>query len=444
MVNLCESSEQYRLKTEMMSAWLEEKRALRYPTESDRVTIWSGSETLHEDALAAFDYAVALPGDYRFTGVEAIACALVPPMFKVNQRAVITARTGAFVYAFARVDESGAPIEGGAVEVIAVGAATDEDGWIVAVSNVPRPFIPTWHAFEKEVYKLAIAEEPSDKVMVIGGREDAFDSEVDWEDVVLPAALKNELFDDVKGFFTKGVDVYRRMKLKPFRKLLLAGVPGTGKTMLCAALAKWGLEQHYLVIYVSSSGRWRRNDGDGASFEKIDHALNVAAKSEVPTLLIVEELDIYLRPEHKALILNVLDGSEAPLNQAGTLLIATTNYPEAIDERVLKRPGRLDRIFIIPETRAPEDAEKMLRAYLGEMWQDSHLAIVPRLIGYPGAFIREVAVYALTQVAYVGGETLSLEVLENSFKRLKEQIDSRDDFLKQRSDVGFALKKTTA
>ena len=283
-----------------------------------------------------------------------------------------------------------------------------------------------------------------DKVMVIGGREDAFDSEVDWEDVVLPAALKNELFDDVKGFFTKGVDVYRRMKLKPFRKLLLAGVPGTGKTMLCAALAKWGLEQHYLVIYVSSSGRWRRNDGDGASFEKIDHALNVAAKSEVPTLLIVEELDIYLRPEHKALILNVLDGSEAPLNQAGTLLIATTNYPEAIDERVLKRPGRLDRIFIIPETRAPEDAEKMLRAYLGEMWQDSHLAIVPRLIGYPGAFIREVAVYALTQVAYVGGETLSLEVLENSFKRLKEQIDSRDDFLKQRSDVGFALKKTTA
>lgn len=82
------------------------------------------------------------------------------------------------------------------------------------------------------------------------------------------------------------------------------------------------------------------------------------------------------------------------------LLVATTNYPEVIDERVLKRPGRLDRIFIIPETRAAIDAEKMLRQYLGTLWQDEHKGLIPALVGYPGAFIREVAVYALTQVAY--------------------------------------------
>ena len=58
-----------------------------------------------------------------------------------------------------------------------------------------------------------------------------------------------------------------------------------------------------------------------------------------------------LLDEEKALVLNVLDGAEAKENAQGTMLIATTNYPEAIDERVLKRPGRLDRVFIVPEVR---------------------------------------------------------------------------------------------
>src|SRR5690606_11008309 len=117
----------------------------------------------------------------------------------------------------------------------------------------------------------------------------------------------------------------------------------------------------------------------------------------------------------------------------GTLLIATTNYPESIDERVLTRPRRLDRIFIIPETRREEDAEKMLKKYLGEMWQDDHRAVAEQLVGFPGAFIREVAVYALTQVAYDDLPDLPLDLLERSFTTLKEQIEARDDFLTQKS-----------
>jgi SpoVK/Ycf46/Vps4 family AAA+-type ATPase len=157
--------------------------------------------------------------------------------------------------------------------------------------------------------------------------------------------------------------------------------------------------------------------------------------------VILEELDAYLHKHEKALVLNVLDGSESFINERGTLLIATTNYPEAIDERILKRPGRLDRIFIIPETRDVNDAEKMLRQYLGGMWQDNHRELVSDLVGYPGAFIREVAVYALTQVAYDDGTELPLQLLSDSFKRLKEQIDARDDFLTKRgrSSLGLSL-----
>src|SRR5690606_24141476 len=132
---------------------------------------------------------------------------------------------------------------------------------------------------------------------------------------------------DIEAFFAEGVSIYRQLKLAPFRKLLLAGVPGTGKTMLCSALAKLAIAQGRIVVYVSGSDR------DGASFEKIQRAFQAATASQYPTLLIVEELDAYLQSDDKSRILNVLDGVESPNNPQGSLLLATTNYPEAIDER---------------------------------------------------------------------------------------------------------------
>jgi SpoVK/Ycf46/Vps4 family AAA+-type ATPase len=220
--------------------------------------------------------------------------------------------------------------------------------------------------------------------------------------------------------------VYKRLKLKPFRKLLLAGVPGTGKTMLCNALAKWCIEREYLVIYISSADQY------GSTFNKIEHALSVASTSNLPTLIILEELDAYLNKKEKAVILNVLDGAESAVNDKGTLLIATTNYPEAIDERVLKRPGRLDRIFIVPEVKTQANAEEMLRKYLDVMWRDEHSVVAEKLVGYPGAFIREVAIHALTHVAYEDLTELSVDLLNASFQRLKDQIDAKDDFLIER------------
>ncbi|MEL7436880.1 MAG: hypothetical protein AAFN11_23275, partial [Chloroflexota bacterium] len=138
---------------------------------------------------------------------------------------------------------------------------------------------------------------------------------------------------------------------------------------------------------------------------------------------------------------NVLDGSESPSNEHGTILIATTNHPEKIDDRVLKRPGRLDRVFIIPEMQDEETANKMLQQYLGTAWQEEHSELVPELLGRPGAFIREVALYALTMAAYDGKDTLSLEMLKESFNTLVKQIEAKDDFLTshKKEEMGLGL-----
>jgi SpoVK/Ycf46/Vps4 family AAA+-type ATPase len=299
--------------------------------------------------------------------------------------------------------------------------------------------VALWVDFSNECQRIQRLLKPEQKVIIIGGSNESFVPTVEWDDIILPSELKSDFLRDVETFFSNGVEIYQQLNLKPFRKLLLAGVPGTGKTMLCNALAKWALERDYLVVYISST------DPEGASFRKIERALQEAAESKYPTLMILEEVDAYLHSRQKAMVLNVLDGSESAVNERGTLLVATTNYPEAIDERVLKRPGRLDRVFIVPETQTESEAEKMLQWYLGEKWLEEHSEVAWDLVGYPGAFIREVAIHALTQVAFDGSPNLSADTLRESFDNLREYIDKRDAFLakaahRKQPVVGFMEK----
>lgn len=309
---------------------------------------------------------------------------------------------------------------------------------LMSIASVPQEYMPQWLAFEKEVQRIYHSAIPyRGKVYIVGGVETTFDANIHWDEIYLPGKLKTDILQDIDAFFQKGVGIYTRLNIKPFRKLLFAGVPGTGKTMLCSAIAGWGQEKDYFVVYVSGSNQY------GAKFWKIHEALEMAASSDAPTIVIVEELDSYLDDDDKAQLLNVLDGSESPTNKHGTIMIATTNHPEKIDDRVMKRPGRLDRIFIIPEMEHEETARLMLMQYLGEAWQDNHREIVPKLLGRPGAFIREVALYALTMAAYRGDTELSLDMLRSSFDTLVNQIEAKDDFLTahKKQPMGLAAER---
>jgi hypothetical protein len=433
-MSFCRSSEGKLLKSDQIAEWIRSKWIPRLSGLDVRIQ-WTTDNCVDDQVLNKIDREKTFAG-YFFVGCEAVECPIVNRIERRNDDNVLTDRTGAFVFKFA-------PERGGdKVEVLTVSAHCTEDGWVkTTLGAVPAAFNTTWTTFSKECDRLAYAYNPEDRVVIIGGRRHSFVPTVEWDEIILPGQLKADLMDDVRSFFTKGVSVYQRLNLKPFRKLLLAGVPGTGKTMLCNGLAKWALTQNYLVIYVSSA-RKAQGDDYGSNFGKIQYALEVAANSSQPTIILLEELDAYLHEEEKALILNVLDGSESAINPYGTLLISTTNYPEAIDERVLKRPGRLDRIFIVPETKSQLDAGKMLQRYLGAMWREEHQTLVPKLVGYPGAFIREVAICALTQVAYEDAPELSFTVLEQSFESLKSQIEARDDFLKNKQrETGSANGK---
>jgi len=416
------------MQYERLVQWAKEVWEERWPGRKF-VTIWASAECSNMIAQNQIRAGRKLRGKARYDGLQPLDCPVVVPISDYGSRGkkmMLTATAGAYLFKFSVENEN-------PFEVVYASSYFDDDVQdLTAVAIVPADKLETWAAFE---FACARAVRPRIRrrrdVYIIGGTDAFFDPTVDWDDVILPDNLKGELSDDMEAFFTKGVQIYRQLKLAPFRKLLLAGVPGTGKTMLCAAMAKLAISHGRIVVYVSGSDR------DGASFEKIQRALQAVTAARYPVLLIVEEIDAYLQGDDKARVLNVLDGVESPNNPEGALLLATTNYPEVIDERIAKRPGRLDRIFVIPTIQDSGHAEQMLRHYMADQWRDEHLAVVSQLIDQPGAFVREAALHARMLAAHEHRTDVTLEFLQQSIDSLLRQIRSGNDFLRERRPIGL-------
>jgi hypothetical protein len=236
-----------QLKIDLLTAWIEAEW-LPIHTEGNPLTVLDTAAVINHIALNKLGKDFKLTGGYRFSGLREIECDVVSRVNQFTWQGERRYQTGAFLYDFAPI-EAGEP-----VEVLVLGAYTGEDTYqLTAVSVVPEVFIPAWVNFTNECARLENTIEPESKVIVVGGRQAAFTPTTRWEEIILPEKLKADIMEDVSSFFSTGVGVYTRLNLKPFRKLLLAGVPGTGKTMLCSALATWALEKGYLVIYISSS-----------------------------------------------------------------------------------------------------------------------------------------------------------------------------------------------
>ena len=140
---------------------------------------------------------------------------------------------------------------------------------------------------------------------------------------------KNLVHDDVKQFFDN-INLYTRFDLPGSRRMLLVGEPGGGKTSIANEVAR---EYSDKICVVQAS--------DLKSV--MMHTFNVS-KANMPTLVILEDAESTL-PWGNSGILNFLDGINQPKTEKGCYMILTTNFPHAIEPRVLKRPGRIDKIL---------------------------------------------------------------------------------------------------
>ncbi|MBN1562355.1 MAG: ATP-binding protein [Anaerolineae bacterium] len=421
-------SADWMMRYERLALWAEGMWKERHGEQAYQL-LWASESCGNQLAQHRLKPRRRLRGKSHFVGVERLPCDEVITISEYvvpGRTAMLGESVGAFAFKFEHPD--------GDYEVLFVSSYfRDDDPNIVAIALVPSDQLDSWVHFESLCNEVVRRPSRRQDVYIIGGTNAYFKPTVEWDEVILPTHIKEDLRSDMEAFFTDGVSIYQELNLAPFRKLLLVGPPGTGKTMLCAAMAKLALKKKRVVVYVSGA------DDDGASFHKIHHALNVVANAGYPVLLIVEEIDVYLRKDDKARILNVLDGLESPNNARGALLLATTNYPEVIDERIAKRPGRMDRILVIPPIQDEELATQMLKHYMGPQWQENHAEIVPYLVDQTGAFVREIALHARMLAAHNQQREVDLATLKQSVGSLSSQINTGDDLMPRRA-MGFGKK----
>jgi cell division protease FtsH len=182
-------------------------------------------------------------------------------------------------------------------------------------------------------------------------------------------ASQNVTFQDVAGIeeaehelvevvdFLKNPERYRKLGARIPRGVLLAGAPGTGKTLLARAVAG---EANVPFFSASASEFIEAIVGIGASRVR---DLFQQAKTAAPAIIFIDELDAVGRSRGAAGAIGSHDEREQTLNQiltemdgfdsdANVIVLGATNRPEVLDPALL-RPGRFDRRVFVQPPDAP-------------------------------------------------------------------------------------------
>jgi hypothetical protein len=196
----------------------------------------------------------------------------------------------------------------------------------------------------------------------------------------LPGLPSKYLLDQIKLFWSRG-ERYQKYHLLQKRGILLYGAPGCGKTSIINLLSQDLVKMGGVIFLI--------DDFETAN-ACIQHFRSVEPERPIMTLL--EDIEGIFKGDQgnrevKA-ALSLLDGQDQVNN---IVHIATTNQPEELADRFIKRPGRFDLIIGVHAPKA-----ETRRAYLeyvtqGEIPEDKLTELVDKTEGLSLAYLREIA-----------------------------------------------------
>ena len=208
-----------------------------------------------------------------------------------------------------------------------------------------------------------------------------------FADVAGIDAEKQELMEIVE--FLKNKEKFKALGARVPRGVLLAGEPGTGKTLLARAIAG-----EANVPFFATSGSDFSGIIVGLGVAKIKEMFEMA-KRNAPCILFIDEIDAigqkrsshsFNDQDREQTLNQLLIEMDGFANETGIIVIGATNRPDMLDTALL-RPGRFDRqVQIELPDLAGRDAILQLHAKKFKISSDVQLRDVARgTTGFSGA-----------------------------------------------------------
>ena len=241
-----------------------------------------------------------------------------------------------------------------------------------------------------------------------------------FSDVAGNEAAKQDLSEIVD--FLKNPKKSEKLGAKIPRGVLLAGEPGTGKTLMARAVAG---EANVPFFSISGSEFAEMFVGVGASRVR---DLFGKAKKNAPSIIFIDEIDAVAhkrdarggagREDEQTLnqILVEMDGFD---NDSGVIVIAATNRVDMLDKALL-RPGRFDRHVnvTLPERK---DRVEILKVHFKNKPVDEKVsidALAAKTAGSSGADLANIANEAAITAARLGHDKITNKDVTEAFERI--------------------------
>lgn len=165
-----------------------------------------------------------------------------------------------------------------------------------------------------------------------------------------PDGITETVLSEIENFWTRG-DEFKRHGFLHRRGYLFYGPQGSGKSSIVQQVIADIINREGVVFLC---GRPSSLNKSLQQFRSVEPDRQVVC--------IFEDIDAIVKDHGEDEVLSLLDGE----NQINKVLnIATTNYPERLDRRIVARPRRFDRVLKIDH---PDDAVR--RVYFENKFHD--------------------------------------------------------------------------
>jgi GTPase SAR1 family protein len=147
-----------------------------------------------------------------------------------------------------------------------------------------------------------------------------------------PETNSNKVIDEIQKFWERE-SLFLEYNLTYKRGILLWGPAGSGKTSTVKLLCHDVIQRDGVVINFTEPDLFI----EGMRLVR-------AIQPKCPVVILMEDLDAIIEQFNESQVLNILDGVE---KVERVVFLATTNYPENLGDRIVNRPSRFDKRFLI-------------------------------------------------------------------------------------------------